>query len=147
LEKENKQTNKQWINEVLRQMNWIRKYHPYWGNPILTEHICYILTNKWILAQKLGIPNIQFTNHLKLKNKEDQSVHTLFHLRRGNEIFMEGITKTKCGTESEAVTIQQLPHVGIHPVYNHQIKTLLWMPTSACWQEPDIAACWETASD
>ena len=27
-------------------------------------------TDKWILAQKLGIPNIQFTDHIKPK-KED----------------------------------------------------------------------------
>jgi hypothetical protein len=34
------------------------------------------LTDKWILVQKLGIPKIQFTNHMKLKKKEDQSVDT-----------------------------------------------------------------------
>jgi hypothetical protein len=34
----------------------------------------YALTDKWILAQKLGIPKIQFTDHMKLKKKEDQSV-------------------------------------------------------------------------
>jgi hypothetical protein len=28
----------------------------------------------WILAQKLGIPKIQFTDHMKVKKKEDQSV-------------------------------------------------------------------------
>ena len=37
------------------------------------EHTWYILTDKWILAQKLRIPKIQFTDHMKLK-KEDQSV-------------------------------------------------------------------------
>jgi hypothetical protein len=31
----------------------------------------------------------------------------------------------------------------IHPLYNHQTQTLLWMPTRACWQEPDIAVSWE----
>ena len=36
----------------------------------------YALTDKWILAQKLGIPKIQFTDHMKLKKKEDQSVDT-----------------------------------------------------------------------
>jgi hypothetical protein len=35
--------------------------------------------------------------------------------------------------------IQRLPHLGIHPIYNHQTQTLLWMSTSAYWQEPDIA--------
>jgi hypothetical protein len=32
-----------------------------------------------------------------------------------------------------------LPHVGIHPIYRQQTQTLLLMPRSACWQEPDIA--------
>ena len=31
------------------------------------------LIRKWILAKKFRIPNIQFTDHMKLK-KEDQSV-------------------------------------------------------------------------
>jgi hypothetical protein len=30
--------------------------------------------DKWIFAQKLRIPKIQFTDHMKLKKKEDQSV-------------------------------------------------------------------------
>ena len=41
--------------------------------------------NKWILAQKLRIPKIQFTDHMKLKKKKDQSVDTL--------VFLEGGTK------------------------------------------------------
>jgi hypothetical protein len=39
--------------------------------------------------------------------------------------------KTKCGAETEGITIQRLPHLGIHLIYNHQTQTLLWMPTSA----------------
>jgi hypothetical protein len=34
------------------------------------EHTWYVLTDKWILAQKLGISKIQFTDHMKLKKKE-----------------------------------------------------------------------------
>jgi hypothetical protein len=56
---------------------------------------------------------------------------------------MEGVTETKCGVETEEMTIQRLPHLGIHPIYNHQTQTLLWMPTRACCQEPDIAVLWE----
>jgi hypothetical protein len=33
-------------------------------------------------VQKLGIPKIQFTNHMKLKRKEDQSVDSSIVLRR-----------------------------------------------------------------
>jgi hypothetical protein len=32
---------------------------------------------------------------------------------------MEGITETKCGVETEEMTIQRLTHLGIHPIYNH----------------------------
>ena len=45
-------------------------------------------TGKWILAQKLGIHKIQFTDHMKLKTKEEQSVDTLVLLRRGIKIPM-----------------------------------------------------------
>ena len=55
-------------------MGWI----PRWG----------ILTNKWILAQKLRIPKIQFAKYMKLKKKEDQSVDTSSLLRMGNKIPM-----------------------------------------------------------
>jgi hypothetical protein len=75
---------------------------------------------------------------MKLK-KEDQSVDTLILLRRGFKIPMEGVTETKCGAGTEEIIIQRLPHLGIHPLYNHQTQTLLWMPTCRCCQEPDIA--------
>ena len=64
--------------------------------------------------------------------KEDQSVYTSFLLRMGNKIPMEGITETKCGAETEGMTIQRLPHLAIYPINNHQTQTLLWMPTKAC---------------
>jgi hypothetical protein len=51
-------------------MDRTTKYHPEWGNPITKEHR-YVLT-KWILAKKFGIPKKQFTDHMKLKKKEDQ---------------------------------------------------------------------------
>jgi hypothetical protein len=38
-------------------------------------------------------------------------------------------TETKCEAETERMTIQRLPHLGIHAIYNHQTQTLLWMPT------------------
>jgi hypothetical protein len=45
---------------------------------------------------------------------------------------MEGVAETKYGAETEGMTIQRLPHLGIYPIYNHQNQTLLWMPTRAC---------------
>jgi hypothetical protein len=67
---------------------------------------------------------------MKLKKKEDQSVDTLILLRRGNKISMEGVTK--CELETEGMTSQRLPHLGIPSINNHQNETLLCMPTRAC---------------
>jgi hypothetical protein len=64
--------------------------------------------------------------------KEDQSVNILSLLRRGNKIPMEGVIETKFGAETEGMTIQRLPYLGIHPIDNHQTQALLWMPTRAC---------------
>jgi hypothetical protein len=69
---------------------------------------------------------------MKLKKKEDQSVATWFLLRMGNKIPMEGVTETKFGAETEGRTIQRLPHLGIHPINNHQTQTLFHIPTRFC---------------
>jgi hypothetical protein len=69
--------------------------------PVTKEHTWYALTDKWILAQRLGIPKIQFTDHMKLKNNEDQSLDASVLLRRGNKLLTEGNTKTKYGAETK----------------------------------------------
>jgi hypothetical protein len=53
-------------------------------------------------------------------------------LRSGNKIPMEGVTETRFGAETEGMTIQRLPHLGIHPINNHQTETIWQMPTRAC---------------
>jgi hypothetical protein len=63
---------------------------------------------------------------MKLK-KEDQSVDTLILLRRGNKIPMDRVTEFRAKTEG--MTTQRLPHLGIHPINNHQTQTLLQTPT------------------
>ena len=45
----------------------------------------------WILAQKFGIPKIQFTDHMTLKKKEDQNVDASVLLRRGTKYSQEKI--------------------------------------------------------
>jgi hypothetical protein len=52
----------------------------------LPRHTCYVLTDKWIVTQKLN------TTHklIKLKKKENQSVDASVLLKRGNKIIMEG---------------------------------------------------------
>ena len=89
----------------------MRKYHPGRGSPITKEHTWHALTDKWIVAQKLGIPKIQLTEHMKLKKKEED---TSVFLRRGNKISMGGDTEAKCEAETEGKAIQRLPHLGIH---------------------------------
>jgi hypothetical protein len=38
---------------------------------------------------------------------------------------MKEVTETKFRAEPEGMTIQRLPHLGIHPINNHQTLTLL----------------------
>jgi hypothetical protein len=49
---------KEWIYEIPRQMDRPGGHHPEWGNPITKELTQYVLTDKWILAQKLRILKI-----------------------------------------------------------------------------------------
>jgi hypothetical protein len=58
-----------------------------------------VLTDKWILAQKLTIPKIQFAKYKKIKKTEDQHVDTPFLLRIRNKIPMEGFTETQFGAK------------------------------------------------
>jgi hypothetical protein len=69
---------------------------------------------------------------MKLEKKEDQSVDISLFLRMGNKIPMKGVTETKFRAETEGRTIQRLPHLGMHPIYNHQTQTLLHMPERFC---------------
>ena len=65
-------------------------------------------------AQKLRVPKVQFTKHMKLKKKEDQNVDASVLLRRGNKILKGGNTETYCGTETEGKSILRLLQLGIH---------------------------------
>jgi hypothetical protein len=58
-------------------------------------------------------------------------MNTVFLLRMGNKIPMEGVTETKFGAETEGKAIQRLPHLEIYPINNHQTPTL-----ARCQQEP-----------
>jgi hypothetical protein len=78
------------------------------------------------------MPKIQFTDHMKLKKKEDQSVGASVFLRRRNKILIGANMKIKCRADTEEKVIQRLSHLGIHPIYSYQTQALLWMPRSAC---------------
>jgi hypothetical protein len=49
------------------------------------------LIDKWILAPKLRIPKKQFTDHLRLKKKEDKCVDNSVLLREGTKYTWEEI--------------------------------------------------------
>jgi hypothetical protein len=55
-----------------------------------------VFTDKWILAQKFRIPNIQYIDHRKTKKKEVQNVDASVFLRKGNKILRGGNMETKC---------------------------------------------------
>jgi hypothetical protein len=69
---------------------------------------------------------------MKPKKKEEQNVDASAHLRRMNKILTGGNIESRCGAETEGKAIQTLPHLGIHPIYSHQTRILLWMPGSTC---------------
>ena len=71
-------------------MDQTRKYHPVLDNPVKKEYICYVLTDKLLIARKLRKPTIQLTNHMKLKKKEDHSVHVSVILREGKKTVIGG---------------------------------------------------------
>jgi hypothetical protein len=74
---------------------------------------------------------------MKLKKKEDQSVGALV-LRRGNKISMGGSTETKCKSRDSKKGHPETAPPG-DPSNSYKRQMLLWMPRSACLQEPDIA--------
>ena len=50
-------------------------------------HTWYALTDKWMLAQKLGMPRIQLTSQMKLKKKDENKKKWILWS------FLEGKTK------------------------------------------------------
>jgi len=96
------------------------------------EHTWYALTDKWILAPKLGISKKKFTDHMKSMKKEDQNVDASFPLRRESKILTEGNIGTKSGAGTEEKISQRLPHLGIHPICSHQTQLLMLIPRSVC---------------
>jgi hypothetical protein len=69
---------------------------------------------------------------MKPKKKANQNVDASILSRRVNNILTGGNTETKCGAKTEKKDIQRLSHLGIHSIYSHQTRMLLWMQRSAC---------------
>jgi hypothetical protein len=67
------------------------------------------------ISPKFRILKIQFTDHMKLKRKKDQSVGASV-LRKWNKILMGANMETNCRAETEGKAIQRLSHLGIHSI-------------------------------
>jgi hypothetical protein len=82
-------------------------YHREWGNPITKELTWYVLTDKWILAQKLRIPKMQEYNLLNTWNsKKKTKLWALCpFLQLGTKHPLEVVTETKSGAETKGWTI------------------------------------------
>jgi len=52
-------------------------------------HRRYALINKGILAQKLGLPKIQFIDHMQLEKEDDKSADALVFNRRGGQKYSQ----------------------------------------------------------
>jgi hypothetical protein len=84
------------------------------------------------IRPKFRILKIQFTEHIKLKKKEDQSVGVSVLLRNENKMPIVANMEKKCRAESEGKVIQRLPYPGIHPTCSHLTQMLLWIMGSIC---------------
>jgi len=60
--------------------------------------MAHTLIDKWVLAQKLRIPTIQLTDHMKLKKKENHNVDASVLLRSGNKIITGSRRKEGVGS-------------------------------------------------
>jgi len=107
-------------------MDGSRKYHPEWGKAVTNEHMWDAPNDKQILDQNLGILHISFTDHVRLKKKEDQNVNASVLLRRGNKILMGRNTGLMTGVKTKGKAIQRLPHLGIHPYAATKPRHYCW---------------------
>jgi hypothetical protein len=122
------------------------------SNPVShKEHTWYALTDKWILtqkpkspeAQKLRIPKIQFTSHMKLKKKENHSMDTYIHLRRGEQNTHGRSYRDKLWSRDWRNYHLETDLPGDPSHLQSPNPDTVWMPTFACRQEPGIVISWE----
>ena len=63
----------------------LEKYHPGWSNPDAKGHVCYVLTNKWILVIKYGLYMIYLTDPKKLKKKRGPREDAWISTQKGEQ--------------------------------------------------------------
>jgi hypothetical protein len=117
-------------------------HHPEWGNLITNNVTWYALTEKWILAQKLRIPKIQYAKHKKIKRKEDQRVDISFLLRIEKKYPWKELQRQnlelpqKDEPSRDYPNRRSIPHLATKPRHLH-------MPACFCWKDLDITVLCE----
>jgi hypothetical protein len=71
------------------------------GEVTHTQKDMYVLTDKWLLAQKIRIPMMYPTEPKKLNKKQGPSEDVSIPLRRGNKIIMGGRGRRDLGGSGE----------------------------------------------
>ena len=112
-------------------------HHIEWGNTITKELKWYVLTDKWILAQKLSIVRykVQDAKHMKLKKKT--KVWTLCPF-----LELETLTHGRSYRNKVCSWEERMDHPET-AIISHEMQTLLHMPARFCWKDPDIAVSGE----
>ena len=104
-------------------MDGTKIYHPEWDNPVTKEDTWYVLTDKCILAKKLGIPKTQFTDYMKFKWRNTKMWMIWSYLEGGNKILArENIDKV--WSRHWRKGHPEIVSPGIHAIYRHQNETL-----------------------
>ena len=65
--------------------------------------------------QNLRITRIQFTDHMNLREEEDQSVGAS---KKENKILTGANMEIKCRAETEGKAAKRQSHLGIHSIYS-----------------------------
>jgi hypothetical protein len=60
-------------SDFIKFLDETRKDHLEWVNPVTKEHSCYVITDKWVLAQSLEMPMIQSIDYSR--RKEEQGMY------------------------------------------------------------------------
>jgi hypothetical protein len=131
-------------------MDETRKYHSEWGNPDTKEHTWYVLTDKWLLVQKLTMPMRQSTYHMELRRKKDQGVNASALHWGGNMVIVGGGGREGPGRERgwggnngvvsrTRENVRELMSVRKSNINMQQIG---WGTGDSHWRVPDTRKTW-----
>ena len=123
------------------------KKYPERGNQITKEHTCYALTDKWILAQMLRIPKIHSETTCSSRRRKTKVWVLQSFLQGGANYSQEQIRRQSVEQKLKESPSRDCVTWGFITYTVTKKQILLCMPTSACWQEPDIAVTSEALTE